>query len=122
MRDFATVLGDGTITEQIADTALKSLDVDELGLDAIDRRMLQAIITHFDGGPVGLETLSAIIGEEGVTLEDVYEPFLLRLGFLNRTPRGRMATASAYRHLGLEAPKKEIRRNSDQLAFGDPES
>ena len=120
VRDFATVMGDGTITREISDTALRSLDVDELGLDAVDRRMLTAIIKHFDGGPVGLETRSAIIGEESVTLEDVSEPYLLRLGFLNRTPRGRMATASAYRHLGLQAPRKETRGNADQLSFGDP--
>ncbi|MCI5961198.1 MAG: Holliday junction branch migration DNA helicase RuvB [Eubacteriales bacterium] len=105
VRDFALVLGDGKIDESIADRALRSLDVDELGLDAVDRRMLAAIIKHFGGGPVGLETLAAVIGEESVTLEDVYEPYLLQLGFLNRTPRGRMATASAYAHLGLKAPE-----------------
>ena len=105
VRDFALVLGDGKIDESIADRALRSLDVDELGLDAVDRRMLAAIIKHFGGGPVGLETLAAVIGEESVTLEDVYEPYLLQLGFLNRTPRGRMATASAYTHLGLRAPE-----------------
>ncbi|MDD4124756.1 MAG: Holliday junction branch migration DNA helicase RuvB [Eubacteriales bacterium] len=105
IRDFATVLGDGTITKEIADNALRSLDVDALGLDAIDRRMLEAIIIHFCGGPVGLETLAAVIGEESVTLEDVYEPYLMQLGFLNRTPRGRMATSSAYKHLGLKMPE-----------------
>ena len=105
VRDFALVLGDGKIDESIADRALRSLDVDELGLDAVDRRMLAAIIKHFGGGPVGLERLGAVIGEESVTLEDVYEPYLLQLGFLNRTPRGRMATASAYTHLGLRAPE-----------------
>ena len=105
VRDFALVLGDGKIDESIADRALRSLDVDELGLDAVDRRMLAAIIKHFGGGPVGLETLAAVIGAESVTLEDVYEPYLLQLGFLNRTPRGRMATASAYTHLGLRAPE-----------------
>ena len=105
VRDFALVLGDGKIDKGIADRALRSLDVDELGLDAVDRRMLTAIIKHFGGGPVGLETLAAVIGEESVTLEDVYEPYLLQLGFLNRTPRGRMATASAYTHLGLRAPE-----------------
>ena len=105
IRDFATVIGDGTITKEIADKALKSLDVDELGLDSIDRRMLEAIIVHFSGGPVGLDTLAAVIGEESITLEDVYEPYLLQLGFINRTPRGRMATASAYRHLGLKMPQ-----------------
>ncbi len=104
VRDFALVLGDGTVDKKIADKALKSLDVDELGLDSVDRRMLTAIIKHFGGGPVGLDTLAAVIGEESVTLEDVYEPYLLQLGFLNRTPRGRMATPSAYAHLGLTPP------------------
>lgn len=106
VRDFALVLGNGSIDEDIAATALKSLDVDELGLDSVDRRMLTAIIKHFGGGPVGLETLAAVIGEESITLEDVYEPYLLQLGFLNRTPRGRMATASAYAHLGLTPPER----------------
>lgn len=105
VRDFALVLGDGSIDEAIADRALRSLDVDELGLDSVDRRMLTAIIKHFGGGPVGLETLAAVIGEESITLEDVYEPYLLQLGFLNRTPRGRMATPSAYAHLGITPPE-----------------
>ncbi len=104
VRDFAQILTDGTVDKYISDKALNSLDIDELGLDGTDRRMLEAIIKHFGGGPVGLETLAAVTGEEAVTLEDVYEPYLLKLGFLNRTPRGRMATAGAYRHLGLEAP------------------
>lgn len=106
VRDFAFVKGDGIINKEISDLALKSLDVDELGLDTIDRRMLSSIIKSFAGGPVGLETLAAIIGEESITLEDVYEPYLLQLGFLNRTPRGRCATAGAYRHLGLRPPKE----------------
>lgn len=101
VRDYAMVKGDGVITREMADSALKMLEIDSLGLDAIDRRMLTAIIKFFGGGPVGLETLSATIGEEAVTLEDVYEPYLLQLGFLNRTPRGRCATARAYEHLGL---------------------
>ncbi len=105
VRDFAQILGDGTVDKYIADKALNSLDIDELGLDGTDRRMLEAIIKHFGGGPVGLETLAAVTGEEAVTLEDVYEPYLLKLGFLNRTPRGRMATAGAYNHLGLVPPK-----------------
>ncbi len=105
VRDFAQIIGDGVIDRAIADRALGSLDIDELGLDGTDRRMLTAIIKHFGGGPVGLETLAAVTGEEAVTLEDVYEPYLLQLGFLNRTPRGRCATAGAYRHLGLVAPK-----------------
>lgn len=104
VRDFATVRGDGIIDFPITRTALEALEVDGLGLDAVDRRMLTAIIKNFGGGPVGLETLAAVIGEEAITLEDVYEPYLLQLGFINRTPRGRCATAGAYRHLGLEAP------------------
>lgn len=106
VRDFADIKGDGVINREIADLALRSLDVDELGLDSTDKRMLEAIIHHFNGGPVGLETLAAITNEETVTLEDVYEPYLLQLGFLNRTPRGRVATPSAYKHLGVPVPKK----------------
>lgn len=105
VRDFAQVVGDGVIDKRIADKALASLDIDDLGLDATDRRMLTAIIKHFGGGPVGLETLAAVTGEEAVTLEDVYEPYLLQLGFINRTPRGRCATVSAYQHLGFKAPE-----------------
>ena len=101
VRDFATVLCDGVITKEAADMALQRLDVDRLGLDAIDRRMLTAIIRHYNGGPVGLETLAATIGEEAVTLEDVYEPYLMQLGFLTRTPRGRCVTMAAYDHLGI---------------------
>lgn len=102
VRDFAQVCADGVITRQTADLALTRLEVDALGLDSIDRRMLSAIIEHYGGGPVGLETLAATIGEEAVTLEDVYEPYLMQLGFLIRTPRGRCATQTAYDHLGLE--------------------
>ena len=101
VRDFAQIMGDGTITKEAADMALRRLEVDELGLDAIDRRMLSAIIQNYSGGPVGLETLAATIGEEAITLEDVYEPYLMQLGFLSRTPRGRCVTELAYRHLGL---------------------
>ena len=101
VRDFAQVCCDGVITKEAADMALQRLDVDGLGLDAIDRRMLTAIIRHYNGGPVGLETLAATIGEEAVTLEDVYEPYLMQLGFLTRTPRGRCVTMSAYDHLGI---------------------
>ena len=101
VRDFAQVCCDGVITKEAADMALQRLDVDHLGLDAIDRRMLTAIIRHYNGGPVGLETLAATIGEEAVTLEDVYEPYLMQLGFLTRTPRGRCVTMSAYDHLGI---------------------
>ena len=103
VRDFAQVMGDGVITRQLADKALTALEVDHLGLDTIDRRMLRAIIEHYGGGPVGLETLAATINEEAVTLEDVYEPYLMQLGFLTRTPRGRCVTAKAYTHLGLNA-------------------
>ncbi|MBE6926460.1 MAG: Holliday junction branch migration DNA helicase RuvB [Ruminococcaceae bacterium] len=101
VRDFAQVIGDGVITREVADLALKRLEVDELGLDAIDRRMLRAIIEHYGGGPVGLETLAATIGEEAVTLEDVYEPYLMQLGFLTRTSRGRCVTSTAYAHLHI---------------------
>ncbi|MBE7048930.1 MAG: Holliday junction branch migration DNA helicase RuvB [Ruminococcaceae bacterium] len=98
VRDFAQVQGDGTITKKLADLALTTMEIDPMGLDAIDRRMLMFIIENFDGGPVGLDTLAASIGEDAGTIEDVYEPYLLQIGFLNRTPRGRMATAKAYAH------------------------
>ena len=101
VRDFAQVMGDGVITKEAADLALSRLEVDYLGLDNIDRRMLTAIIRNYGGGPVGLETLAATIGEEAVTLEDVYEPYLRQLGFLTRTPRGRCVTALAYEHLHI---------------------
>lgn len=101
VRDFAEVLGDGTVTQEIVDTALDRLEIDEYGLDSSDVRMLTTIIKNYAGGPVGLETLAAAIGEESVTLEDVNEPYLMQLGFLSRTPRGRCATALAYKHLGL---------------------
>lgn len=101
VRDFALVLGDGIITKEAADLALQRLEVDHLGLDNIDRRMLSAIIRNYGGGPVGLDTLAATIGEEAVTLEDVYEPYLMQLGFLTRTPRGRCVTALAYEHLHI---------------------
>ncbi|MGM9681775.1 MAG: Holliday junction branch migration DNA helicase RuvB [Eubacteriales bacterium] len=102
VRDFAQVKGTGIIDEAIARYALEALEIDELGLDNIDRRMLSTIIRMYDGGPVGLETLAATIGEEAVTIEDVYEPYLMQIGFLSRTPRGRCATRLAYEHLGLE--------------------
>ena len=104
VRDFAQVKADGVITAQVADQALCALEIDRLGLDPIDRRMLGAIIENYGGGPVGLETLAATIGEESVTLEDVYEPYLMQLGFLTRTPRGRCVTRKAYGHLGLSLP------------------
>jgi Holliday junction DNA helicase RuvB len=119
VRDFAQVLGNGIIDKTTADMALRSLDVDELGLDSVDRRLLEAIITKFGGGPVGLETLAAVIGEEAVTLEDVYEPYLLQIGFINRTPRGRMATKGAYEHLGLEMPQTQQQKTTQTTLFGD---
>lgn len=103
VRDFAQIMNNGTIDEKIAMHALAKLDIDELGLDQTDRKMLQAIIRNFNGGPVGLDTLAALIGEEAITIEDVYEPYLLQLGFINRTPRGRCVTAAAYEHLGYDA-------------------
>ena len=104
VRDFAQVKADGVITKVVADHALCALEIDHLGLDPIDRRMLGAVIENYGGGPVGLETLAATIGEEAVTLEDVYEPYLMQLGFLTRTPRGRCVTAKAYQHLHKPIP------------------
>ncbi len=101
VRDFADVIGDGRITAEIAGMSLDKLDIDDLGLDKLDRRMLEMIIKGYGGGPVGLETLASAIGEEAVTLEDVCEPYLMQLGFISRTPRGRCATALAYKHLGI---------------------
>ena len=102
VRDFAEVKADGVITKDVADHALLALEVDYLGLDNVDRRMLRSIIENYGGGPVGLDTLAATIGEESVTLEDVYEPYLMQLGFLKRTPRGRCVTQRAYEHLHLD--------------------
>ncbi|MEG0940910.1 MAG: Holliday junction branch migration DNA helicase RuvB [Oscillospiraceae bacterium] len=102
VRDFAQVRADGIITQKVADEALDRLEVDHLGLDALDKRMLTSIIEFYGGGPVGLDTLAATINEEAVTLEDVYEPYLLQQGFLTRTPRGRCVTKRAYEHLGIE--------------------
>ena len=104
VRDIAQVHYDGKIEREVADRALTLLDVDHQGLDTVDRELLKAIIDKFEGGPVGLETLAASIGEETATIEDVYEPYLMQLGYLKRTPRGRVATALAYRHLGRSAP------------------
>ena len=108
VRDFADIWADGMITREVADKALRALEIDQLGLDPIDRRMLRTIIDNYNGGPVGLETLAMTIGEETGTLEDVYEPYLLQLGFLTRTPRGRCVTARAYEHLGLSIPTQVI--------------
>ncbi|MBB1631245.1 Holliday junction branch migration DNA helicase RuvB [Cupriavidus sp. UME77] len=104
VRDFAEVKGDGNITRTIADAALAMLDVDAVGFDLMDRKLLEAILLKFSGGPVGVDNLAAAIGEERDTIEDVLEPFLIQQGYLQRTPRGRMATAAAYRHFGLAAP------------------
>jgi len=120
VRDFAQVMGDGVITYEIAQTALNRLEVDKLGLDNIDRRMLEMIIRHYGGGPVGVETLAAAIGEETVTIEDVYEPYLMQIGFLSRTPRGRCATALAYEHLGLQ--KKNDTSDVENLSLFQDDS
>lgn len=101
VRDIAQVEFDGKITEKVSQNALARFEIDELGLDDFDRKMLETIIKHYSGGPVGLETLSAAIGEEPITIEDVYEPYLMQIGFLSRTPRGRCVTKSAYEHLGI---------------------
>ncbi len=111
VRDFAQIYYDGVITKEAADHALSRLEVDKLGLDATDRRMLEAIIRFYNGGPVGLDTLAATIGEEAVTLEDVYEPYLMQIGFLTRTPRGRCVTRLAYDHLKIP------NNNPEQLTF-----
>lgn len=115
VRDFAEVEGNGTIDKKTASGALNMLEIDDLGLDNTDRRMLLSMIKHFNGGPVGLETLAAAIGEESVTVEDVLEPYLMQIGFLARTPRGRIATRSAYEHLGI----KFLDNQSSQVSFED---
>lgn len=107
VRDYASVLGDGDISLKISKIALNKLEIDELGLDETDRKILETIILKYKGGPVGLETLSATIGEEVETIEDVYEPYLMQIGFLSRTPRGRMAMLDAYKHLGLKFENEE---------------
>jgi Holliday junction DNA helicase RuvB len=101
MRDFAQVKGDGRITADIAGNALRLLDIDAQGFDEIDRKLLRAIIERFDGGPVGVSTIAAVLSEEVDAIEDIYEPYLLQIGFLQRTPRGRVATRLAYEHLGI---------------------
>ena len=107
VRDFAQVRAGGVITKRVADQALTNLEVDYLGLDAVDRRMLRAVIEYYGGGPVGLDTLAATINEDTVTLEDMYEPYLMQQGFLTRTPRGRCATPKAYDHLGFSLPGQQ---------------
>ena len=122
VRDFAQVAGKDVIDQEITAYALNKLEIDELGLDNTDRRMLQTIIKYYGGGPVGLETLAATVGEEAITLEDVYEPYLMQIGFLSRTPRGRCVTLPAYHHLGLHPPEPPSAAPSagEQLAlFGD---
>ena len=116
VRDFADVMGNGQINQEIASIALSRLEIDNLGLDSLDRRMLDMIIKGYSGGPVGLETLASSLGEEAVTLEDVCEPFLMQLGFLGRTPKGRCATVLAYKHLGFAVPNS----NGGQMTFGNP--
>ncbi len=114
VRDFAEVTADGVITKAVADDALTRLDIDRLGLDNVDRKLLRSIIQQYGGGPVGLDTLAATVNEETVTIEDVYEPYLLQQGFLTRTPRGRCVTKLAYKHLGLPFPM-ENNRNDGQI-------
>lgn len=106
-RDFAEVIGDGIITRETARIALERMEIDDLGLDAIDRRLLDTMIRSYNGGPVGLDTIAAAIGEEAVTIEDVYEPYLMQLGFLGRTPRGRIVTPAGYEHLGYPVDRPE---------------
>lgn len=118
VRDFAQVTAGGVVTQPVADRALQALEIDALGLDNVDRRMLASIISNYGGGPVGLDTLAATINEESVTLEDVYEPYLMQLGFLTRTPRGRCVTQKAYRHLGLsESGGATQGQGMEQLSF-----
>ena len=115
VRDYAQVIADNTITLEVAQEALARLEVDEIGLDKLDHQVLDSIIGKFDGGPVGLNTLAASINEEGETIEDVYEPYLLQRGFLERTSRGRMATRLAYEHLGIEYPRERSQLNQESL-------
>jgi Holliday junction DNA helicase RuvB len=110
-------MGNGQITQEIASIALSRLDIDNLGLDGLDRRMLEMIIRGYGGGPVGLETLASAINEESVTLEDICEPFLMQLGFLGRTPRGRVATRLAYEHLGIKPPEQTAEPEDGQMSF-----
>lgn len=118
VRDFAQVISDGVITKEIADHALSQLEIDALGLDAMDKRMLLAVIEYYNGGPVGLDTLAATIGEESDTIEDVYEPYLMQIGFINRTPRGRVVTKLAYDHFGIAYGAQS---QPDQYTFLDEE-
>jgi Holliday junction DNA helicase RuvB len=115
VRDYAQVKADGKVSKAVADAALQMLDVDALGLDLMDRKLLLAVIEKFGGGPVGVENLAHAIGEETDTIEDVLEPYLIQCGYLQRTPRGRMATLTAYRHFGIVAP-----RAAQDLLSGGP--
>ena len=115
VRDFVAVLNDGVIDRKTADAALNRMEVDALGLDLVDRRILEAMIRHYNGGPVGLDTLAAVTGEEAITIEDVYEPYLMQLGFINRTPRGRVVLPAAYAHLGIKNPNEQ--NNYGQTSF-----
>ena len=117
VRDFAQVSGKTAIDKEIADFALRRLEIDPLGLDNTDRKMMETIIKFYDGGPVGLETLAATVGEEAITLEDVYEPYLLQIGFLNRTPRGRCVTRLAYEHLGIPYKDSKVNASSQINMF-----
>ena len=119
VRDFAQVKGDGVITEKLADEALVRLEVDNAGLDRMDRRMLSTMIKKFAGGPVGLETLAASISEETDTITDVYEPFLIQLGFLMRTPRGRVVTRAGYEHMNIPYPGTNDKENSSLSLFDE---
>ena len=119
VRDYAQVKGSGIINSDIANYALGQLEIDALGLDNTDRRMLKTIIDFYDGGPVGLDTLAATVGEEAVTLEDVYEPYLMQIGFLSRTPRGRCVTRLAYEHLGLRYNKRNSADENQLNLFSD---
>lgn len=117
-RDFAQVEGDGNITAEISAMALDRMEIDALGLDSIDRKILTSMIKFYNGGPVGLETIAAVVGEEAVTIEDVYEPYLLQIGFIGRTPRGRIVTAEGYRHLGLTP---NMNNSAEQITFDTAE-
>lgn len=117
VRDFAVVLGDGTIDAGTAQMALDRMEIDALGLDQLDRSVLRAIIELYNGGPVGLDTLAAVLGEEAITLEDVCEPYLMQMGFLTRTPRGRCVTRLAFQHLGLQPPAEDAPQTEQQSLF-----
>lgn len=119
VRDFAQVISNGVITKEVADLALSRLEIDSLGLDSNDKRMLKTVIEHYDGGPVGLDTLAATIGEESDTIEDVYEPYLMQIGFINRTPRGRIVTKRAYDHFDI--PFKQQSSNENVSMFEEDE-